>query len=155
MHKLASCGRLASALPQKLMIFLAAIAAIQSARSQPHVDAGLLHHRVLAVVPIVGKGTFDDPKRPMFAPIPSQQVPTDRSGVIAYQHLVSDDGKFALVEFVFASHPALTQVLSAAAAEPNAKAFERGKHTQAEIEGAFKQYKKSFSFDTFRPLRVQ
>jgi hypothetical protein len=137
------------------MIFLAAIAAIQSARSQPHVDAGLLHHRVLAVVPIVGKGTFDDPKRPMFAPIPSQQVPTDRSGVIAYQHLVSDDGKFALVEFVFASHPALTQVLSAAAAEPNAKAFERGKHTQAEIEGAFKQYKKSFSFDTFRPLRVQ
>jgi hypothetical protein len=154
-HKLASCGVFVSALPRKLTIFLAAIAVIQSARSQPHVDAGLLRDRVLAVVPLVGKGTWDDPKRPMFAPIPSQQAPTDRSGVIAYQHLMSDDGKFALVEFVFASHPALTQVLSAAAAAPNVKAFERGKHTQAEIEATFKQYKKSFSFDTFHPLRVQ
>jgi hypothetical protein len=135
------------------VLFFALIGLFRPVAAQNRVDPGNLYHRVLAVVPIVGKGTWDDPKRPMFAPLPGQKSPTDRSGIIAYQHQVSDDGTLALVEFIAVDAAALNQILSPTA--PNVKAFERGKHTRGEIESEFKKYKKNFSFDTFQPLRVQ
>lgn len=79
------------------------------------VPPNLMYHRVWMVTPLVGSGTANDPKRPMFAPGPTpppQKGATiagatatspDRSGVLGYQMQLSDDGKSALVEFVFAS----------------------------------------------------
>ena len=60
------------------------------------------HERVLAVVPMVGSGTPDDPRRPMYAPVPGGAP--SREGIIAFTYQVSDDGKFALVEFVAHDH---------------------------------------------------
>jgi hypothetical protein len=124
-----------------------------SAFAQQPVDAGFTNHRVLAVVPLVGQGTWDDPKRPMFAPVPSARKSNDRSGVIAYQHVVSDDGKFALVEFVFADRSAVAQVVGSN--NPQVKAFEPGKQSKSNIESTFKQFKKDFSFDNFHPVKVR
>ena len=122
--------------------------------AQRRVDAGNLYSRVLAVVPIVGKGTLDDPKRPTFAPLPSQMTPGNRNGIIAFHHEVSDDGQYALVEFV-AVQPSALQAVVAAANLPGVKVFQRGTNTQAQVETEFQKYKKGFSFDKFRPLRVQ
>ena len=49
-----------------------------------------------------GKGTFDDPKRPMYAPSPAevQAAMVTRQGILGFSYVTSDDGHFALVEFV-------------------------------------------------------
>jgi len=121
------------------------------ATGQQRVDPGTTYHRVLAIVPIVGSGTFADPKRPMFAPTP--QAAASRSGIIGYQHLPSDDGKFALVEFVAVDRSAFAELF--ASTIPGVQYFEVGKASTAEIQAAFQQKKASFSFSTFRPMPVQ
>jgi hypothetical protein len=82
--------------------------------SQQHVSPAMMYHRVYAVVPLVGKGTKGDPRRPMLVPAPSA-APKDHTGLLGYQMQLSDDGKFALVEFVFSSPAAFRNVLAQAA----------------------------------------
>ena len=120
--------------------------------AQQRVDSGNLYYRVLAVVPIVGKGTLDDPKRPMFAPLPSQMTPGNRNGIIAFHHEVSDDGQYALVEFV-AVQPSALQAIVTAANLPGVKVFQRGQNTQAQVEAEFQKQRKDFRIDRFL-LRV-
>lgn len=73
------------------------------------------YHRVWAVTPLVGSGKPGDPIRPMFVPA-EPAAASDRSGVLGYQMQLSDDGKFALVEFVFATPAAFQAVLQTEAA---------------------------------------
>lgn len=120
--------------------------------AQHAVDRGNLYERLLCVVPMVGSGTYADPGRPMYAPLPSD-MGKDRRGIIAYQFQVSDDGKFALVEFVAAERSAFATVLSAQ--QPQMQVFEREKSTRQQVETEFKKYKRDFSFDHFQPVRVQ
>src|SRR5215469_7184103 len=80
--------------------------------SQHRVDSSQMYERVYAILPIVGQGTWEDPKRPMFTPPPSAMTPGDRSGIIAFHHEVSDDGQLALVEIVAADTPGLAAVLA-------------------------------------------
>ncbi len=110
------------------------------------VDPSQMYHRVYARVPMVGAGTKEDPRRPMFAPFPAPSA-VDRTGVIAFQVQVSDDGNWGLVEFVGASPKELQFITQSANA--NVKVFERGKTTQAEIEAEFKKYKKNFTMSMF------
>ena len=45
----------------------------------PKGNAGPLYERIICVVPLVGAGTLDDPKRPLFAPVAgdaSQALPS-------------------------------------------------------------------------------
>lgn len=121
----------------------------QTARKR--VDLSNTYHRVLAIVPLVGSGTHADPMRPMFAPTPSASLP-DRTGIIAWQHQVSDDGTLAIVEFVAPSRAAFAPLF--ASTDPRVQVFEVGQHAQAEVQAAFQQVKTSFSFSTFVPLRV-
>ena len=46
---------------------------------QNRVSPEMMYHRVWAVVPLIGKGTSDDPRRPMFAPSPSERAATARA----------------------------------------------------------------------------
>ena len=120
--------------------------------SQRPVSPTQTYHRVLAIVPLAGSGTHDDPIRPMFAPAPSA-VPPSRSGIIAYQHQITDDGKMAIVEFVAPTRAAFAELF--ASQDPRVKYFEVGQHPQADIEAAFKQVKASFDFNNFVPLPVR
>lgn len=60
------------------------------------------HERILCVVPMVGAGTYADPRRPMFTPSPANrdiaQVERDRKreGLLGYSFEVSDDGTLAI-----------------------------------------------------------
>ena len=88
-----------------------------------HVPSSMMYHRVWAVTPLVGTGKAGDPMRPMFVSVPPQAIqkgapvpvagpqPGDRSGILGYQMQLSDDGKSALVEYVFASPVAFQAVL--------------------------------------------
>lgn len=131
-----------------------AVASSQHA-GQLRVDPTMTYHRVMAIVPLTGSGTFEDPKRPMFAPTPQAISPSapSHTGIIAYQHQLSDDGTLALVEFVAVDRSAFAALF--ASTNPQVQYFEVGKTTQAAIQATFQQKKASFSFTTFRPLPVQ
>jgi len=58
--------------------------AIGSLSAQQRVDPRNMYERVIAIVPVIGKGTLEDPKRPMYAPAPSAMSPATRTGIIAY-----------------------------------------------------------------------
>jgi hypothetical protein len=110
--------------------------------------------RVYCIVPMVGSGTMADPRRPMFVPPPpTAAAPLDRTGIIAFQFQESDDGNFALAEFVSVARTGLGVVLTST--NPSVVFFERGKHTRQQIETAFQKYKKNFSFDKFMPVKAQ
>ena len=114
------------------------------------IDPTNSYYRVLAIVPLTGSGTHADPVRPMFAPAPS--AASNRNGIIAYQHQLSDDGKLAIVEFVATTRAAFAPLL--ASTDSRVKVFEVGQHTKAEITAAFQTVKADFSFDKFQPLPV-
>ena len=118
--------------------------------AQNRVSPEMMYHRVWAVVPLIGKGTADDPRRPMFAPSPSEIAEKmkrgDRSGVISYSMQLSDDGKSALVEFVGATPTELKVIVNSKAA--GVTAFERGTATKGQIETEFRKYKAGISLDS-------
>ncbi len=64
---------------------------------QRQLDLSQTYERVYAAVPMTGRGTWADPRRPLFAPVASQMRSGARSGVIAFHYVLSDDGKTALV----------------------------------------------------------
>ena len=132
--------------PAVLLLSLLCVPA-RELRAQPRVDARNMYERVLAVVPMVGKGTFDDPKRPMYTPTPTelQLATTTRTGILGFAHVMSDDGNFALVEFVARDRAAFQRIL----ADPSVKAFLRGKDKREDVEAEFLKHKKDFDFAHF------
>jgi hypothetical protein len=107
------------------------------------VDPVNMYHRVFCVVPLTGSGTTGDPVRPKYAP--AQITPGSRKGIVAYTHVLSDDGKLALVEFV-AYDPTVFQALLT---DNTITVFIKGEHKRQEIEAAFQAYKKDFDYDSF------
>ena len=123
---------------------------IPSANAQQRVDPRNMYERVLAIVPLTGSGSVEDPILPMYAPNPRTTDPTSRAGIIAYTYVASDDGKFALVEFVARDRAAFKTLL----ADASVKAFVKGVHPLADAVAVFKQFSKNFDINTFG-VRVQ
>lgn len=148
---------------QRLLVGLLALTAVVCA--QRRVDPRNTYYRVICVVPLTGQGTKDDPKRPMYAPKPSEMADAEsaaqaaqtaagaagkpmpvRTDILAYTQQLSDDGKYALVEFV-AQHPAAFQTVLA---DKSIKViFEKGKSKKDDIEKELKKYKHDFNLDGF------
>jgi hypothetical protein len=117
-------------------------------RAQPRVDARSTYERVRAVVPvIIGQGTFDDPKRPMYAPSPAevQAAMVTRQGILGFSYVASDDGHFALVEFVARDRSAFQAIL----ADTSVKSFLKGRDKREDMEAEFLKHKKNFDFAHF------
>ena len=133
-------GLVFSLIVVSLLIFAGRPAAAQ------HVDGRQVFERVYAVVPLVGAGTADHPRRPAYAPLrPARGTAPDVNGIIGYTMQVSDDGKFALVEFVARDRLAFRALF--ADTRPEVKVFEKGKASRATIEAAFRLVKKDFTLD--------
>jgi hypothetical protein len=119
--------------------------------AQSKVPQEFRYHRVWAVVPFIGSGTRDDPRRPMFVPSPAERqqaaISGERPAILSYTMQMSDDGKSAIVEFVGANPDALKMITQSS--DPNVKAFERGNATKEQVEAVFKQYKRNFNLDSF------
>ena len=115
---------------------------------QKKVDGRNTYERLLAILPLVGKGTLADPKRPMFAPLPAEMSAANRTGIIAYHYVLSDDGNSALVEFV-AVHRSVFQAILTGASQAGGKTFQPGSATAAQVEAEFQKLHKGFRLDQF------
>jgi hypothetical protein len=122
--------------------------AVQTAAAQQRthrVDPRNMYERVLAVVSWTGSGTKADPKRAMYSPSPAQMSPTSRSGIIGFQCIPSDDGKLALCEYIATDRSAFSQIL----ADPNVKAFLKGRDKVDAAIAEFKKHSKDFDINHF------
>ena len=118
---------------------------VYSAMGQRSVDPRSLYERLYCTLPVIGTGSWADPKRPMYAPSPAQMNPASRTGIIGFTYVLSDDGQSALVEFVARDAAAFVPIL----ADKSIKAFRKGKDKREDIEAEFRKHKKDFSFDHF------
>src|SRR6266567_2634124 len=123
-------------------------ALIAPALGQQRLDSRLLYDRLMCVVPLnAGRGTFDDPKRPLHAPTPSALAAAakSRTGILGYSYAMSDDGLLALIEFVGRDRSAFQQIL----ADSTIKCFLKGRDKREDLEAEFKKHKKDFDFTKF------
>lgn len=134
------------------VLFVISLALAPPAFSQRRVDATQMYQRVYIVVPMVGSGTWSDPKRP--ALMPASLTPGNRSGIIAFNQVASDDGQFALVEVVCATNKDLANVLSTVNAQASQitgfQVFQKATSTPAQVQTAFQALKKNFDITKFR-----
>ena len=88
-----------------------AVCLLSTASARHRVDSANTYFRLVCVVPMVGSGSPADPKRPQYAPLPPKAgARPGRSGILAAGYLASDDGKYALVEFVAADRAAFAPI---------------------------------------------
>ena len=111
--------------------------------AQRRVDPKNSYSRIICVVPMVGTGTADDPRRPQYAPWPATQDP---NGITGFFFQPSDDGKFAVVEFISRNRSALVPIL----ADKSIKSFEESRQTNTNIEAAIRPFRKDFDLSKFR-----
>ncbi len=112
--------------------------------AEKKVDDAFLGERLILIVPMVGAGTGQDPKRPLYAPLPGS---ASTNGISGFSFQLSDDGRFALVELIAPNRQAFKDILAAKRAD--VVVFERGKATLADVEKEFKKYKPSFDVTKF------
>lgn len=110
--------------------------------AQQPVSPHNMYTRVVAVVPMIGAGTADDPRRPLYSPLPKPQGSKQVQDILGFTSQMSDDGKFALIELVGRNRAALTDILNDK--RTDIKVFEKGKVRPEDIEAEFKKYKKDF-----------
>ena len=93
-----------------------------------------LGERIVVVVPMVGKGTLEDPVRPKYAPVAmsfalreklrkegkleplrektdDERIAEEKVRIGAYSYVLADDGKRAIVEFVARDRAAFAEIL--------------------------------------------
>ena len=154
-----NCGCVFAAV---LAVFLSPTSAMGQMRHKP--VAADAHQHIFAIVPMIGAGTMNDPKRPMFTlaqgvkpvlPIASHStaISAPRTGIIGFHAQISDDGKSALVEFIAPSVSDFKDLLNAN--DSRVRTFQPGVHGKDLIEAACKTQKKDFSFDKFRTKGVR
>lgn len=114
-------------------------------QGQQRVNPRNTYERLLCVVPMVGSGTPEDPRRPKFAPNPGPGERPSRDGILAFTYEQTADGRFALVEFVARDRAAFAEIL--ADKSPEIKVFEKGRARKQDIEVAFRLLKPGFSLD--------
>jgi hypothetical protein len=106
-----------------LSVFATALSA------QHRVDPRWSYHRAIAVVPLQGAG------------------PPSRAGIIAFTFEPSDNGKFAIAEFVAVDRTGLAEVFADQSA--GVLVFEKGVTPAATIEAVIRPFRKDFSLQNF------
>lgn len=145
-----------------LLALSTAIGAMSMLNAQVRrVEPNQIYERIICVVPMIGKGTPDDPRRPMFVPtstpIPITVEENTKSKedpsvpeITAWAFQESDDGKLAVVEFVAKNRAAFKAILESGRAE--VKIFLKGRTSKAEIQNQVRQIRKDFDLDKLEAL---
>ena len=97
---------------------------------------------------MIGTGKAGDPIRPMFVPPPSNVAASRTPPLLHFTYHLSDDKKFALVEFI-SRDKATLNAIRAGATTANVKIFDPKKNSKTEIESEFKRLKKDFDGSNF------
>jgi len=146
------------------LLLAAGIAVIcaPAVRGQQPVPSSLRYERILCIVPMIGSGTWEDPRRPMFVPSPREKrqresllrlaprrerVAALQSEIVSYHYELSDDGDYALVEFRARSARAFDRIL--AYKGPGVKVFRPGRDRRERVEAEFRKYKRRFDWRRF------
>jgi hypothetical protein len=104
------------------------------------------HERLIAVVPMVGAGTLEDPRRPQFAPPPrGKGEALSPAGIIGYSYQLTDDGNSAIVEFVARDRAAFQTIMADRTGA--VKFFEKGKVNRQDLLTELQQHKRSVNLD--------
>jgi hypothetical protein len=128
-----------------LVFFVVAVLCFGVALSaQRRVDPRYSYHRVIAVVPLVGAGSPEDPIRGKYVPTPQTAGPPG-TGIIAFAVELTDDGKRAIVELVAVQRATLARSWRTVASW----FFEKGVARAADVESAIQPLRKDFSLQTF------
>ena len=127
------------------LLVLIASALILPIFGQRKVDPRYTYVRVIAVVPHVGSGTSSDPKRPAHVPAARTSALQPLPGIIGFTQQISDDGRWALVEYVARDMASVQHILN----DKSIKTFVKGKDKRDQIEAELKRFKKDFDFDQF------
>jgi hypothetical protein len=122
-----------------LILFLTAA----SLWGQQRVSPKHTYERLIAIVPMIGTGTDEDPRRPQF--VPAQGVDPSRRGLIGVSYQLSDDENFALVEFVARDRSVFKEIL--AEAKNGLQVFEKGKGRKADLALAWRLHKSEFNLE--------
>jgi len=124
-----------------LFLLLISLVGLPAARleAQQRANARNLYERVICIVPMVGRGTYEDPKRPLFAPAAmGDEEKAAGRGIISFSYQLSDDGKFAVMEMVARDRKEFGPVVGGA--RPDVKVFERGRSDPAVVEAEVRRY---------------
>ena len=145
-----------------LVFLLGSLLCASALLAQQAVNPRNRYERLICIVPMIGSGTYEDPRRPAYAPTSSEQAQVEPGqGILGYSLQISDDGQFALVEFAAMDRKAFAKILSDAKGDvadsespipfqfrSEFKVFEKGKVTRATVENAFRKLKPNFNLDT-------
>jgi hypothetical protein len=132
-------------------LFAALLAVPVRGLAQVRPDYRALQEHLLLVVPMIGAGTHSDPKRPLYAPLPGAKAPANTE-INAFRYQLSDDGKFAVVDFEARDRKAFQAIFKEARSD--VMVFERGKADKATTEAAIQRYIKNFDLDKFASRRL-
>ncbi len=95
--------------------------------------------RFLVLVPMVGAGTFEDPKRPAFL----------REAGVAFRYQLSDDGATAIAEVSPRGPLEMVKLEERLKTDSRAKVFKPHKDKAADVVTEVKKVKKDFDLDSF------
>ena len=98
--------------------------------------------KTMLAVPMVGTGTWADPKRPAFV----------RESGVPFRFQVSDDGTMALVEASPRNLAEAAKLDAFVKNDPRSKIFRPEKDRKADVEAEFKRLKKDFDPESFGRL---
>lgn len=133
--------------------------------AQRRLEPEQMYERIICVVPMIGKGTPEDPRRPMFTPADPVKDADDRKatltakgesadepdkGIIAFSALPSDDGKFAIVEFVAKDRRAFKEILETT--RPDVQSFRRDRASREALTNELKKFKRDLNLDMLRTI---
>lgn len=126
--------------------FVSLLALLTPAFAQHGSPVHVRTERIVAIVPMIGAGTWDDPKRPMFVP-GRGEARSATPGITSFRYQVSDDARFAIVEFQAPSRRELKAILESTAS--GVKALDPTRLTKAQAEAELKLVKRDFDLDRF------
>lgn len=101
--------------------------------------------KTLLAVPMIGAGTWADPKRPAFV----------RESGVSFRYQLSDDGAMALVEASPRNLAEMAKLDGFVKNDARAKMFRPGKDKKSDVEAEFKKLKKDFDPESFGRLTPQ
>ena len=123
----------------------------------PGSNPKVIYEQIIAVVPMIGTGTFHDPKRPLFTPgrgtavlpaLPPSLGFLQPPRLEGFTSTLSDDGQSAIVQFVARDRAAFKEIL-AAQALGQVKVFDRHRDSLDAMLQELRKVKKNFDLASF------
>lgn len=127
-----------------LALILVALSSVISSHAQglPSHDAAL--ERMIVVVPMIGRGTPESPRRPLGTELLSTLADTP----IGYRYELSDDGHFAIVQLTARSSKHFDPLLKGVGAQAT-HTFDPRRHERGSVLQALRLLRKDFDLDAF------